>query len=124
MKPRSPVESWASTWTGRDGWLAGVTMIAIFPSVLGVRQGTRDAADEFHRAGHEVHIVDIFEGRTFDTYPPAMAFAWEELGQAEMLRRALAGVTGLADGFAATGFSLGCMLAATSPPNARSAGSS
>lgn len=87
-------------------------MIAIFPSVLGVRQGTRDAADEFHRAGHEVHIVDIFEGRTFDTYPPAMAFAWEELVQAEMLRRALAGVTGLADGFAATGFSLGCMLAA------------
>ena len=87
-------------------------MIAIFPSALGVRQGTRDAADEFHRAGHEVHIVDIFEGRTFDTYPPAMAFAWEELGQAEMLRRALAGVTGLADGFAATGFSLGCMLAA------------
>ena len=46
------------------------------PSVLGVRQRTRDAADEFHRAGHEVHIVDIFEGRTFDTYPPAMAFAW------------------------------------------------
>jgi dienelactone hydrolase len=77
-----------------------------------VRQGTRDAADEFRHAGHEVQIVDIFEGRTFDDYPPAMAFAWEELGQADLLRRALAGVSGLPDGFVATGFSLGCMIAA------------
>lgn len=89
-----------------------VATVAIFPSVLGVRQGTHDAADEFRNAGHEVHIIDIFEGRTFDDYPPAMAFAWEELGQADMLRRALAGVSGLSDGFVPTGFSLGCMLAA------------
>jgi dienelactone hydrolase len=89
-----------------------VATVAIFPSVLGVRPGTHDAADEFRNAGHEVHIIDIFEGRTFDDYPPAMAFAWEELGQAEMLRRALAGVSDLSDGFVPTGFSLGCMLAA------------
>jgi dienelactone hydrolase len=89
-----------------------VATVAIFPSVLGVRQGTHDAAEEFRNAGHEVHIIDIFEGRTFDDYPPAMAFAWEELGQAEMLRRALAGVSDLSDGFVPTGFSLGCMLAA------------
>jgi dienelactone hydrolase len=86
--------------------------IALFHPVLGVRPGVLDLADRLREAGHEVHVIDIFEGRTFDTYEPAMEFAHSELGFGEMLRRASEGVEDLPDGFIPVGFSLGCVLAA------------
>lgn len=85
--------------------------IAIFPPVLGVRQGTLDAAERLRGDGYEALIIDPFAGRTFDDYPPAMSHAWDEIGQTELLHRALDGVRGLPDGFAVMGFSLGCLLA-------------
>ncbi len=85
--------------------------VALFPSVLGVRQGVLDAAERLRSDGHEVLVVDLYEGRTFDDYPPAMAFAWEELGVATLNQRALDAVAGLPQGFVAAGFSLGCIMA-------------
>jgi dienelactone hydrolase len=89
-----------------------MTTVALFHSVLGVRQGVVDAAERLRRDGHDVLVPDLFGGRTFDDYPPAMTYAHEELGQEELLRRAREAVAGLPDGFVSAGFSLGCVMAA------------
>jgi dienelactone hydrolase len=88
-----------------------MTTVALFPSVLGIRAGTLDAADRLRRDGHEVLVADLYEGRTFDDYEPAMAFAEEELGHAELMRRARVAVADLPDRFVSAGFSLGCVMA-------------
>lgn len=94
-----------------SGSVIRMTTVAVFPPVLGVRQGTFDAAEVLRTDGHDVLIVDPFDGRTFDDYAPAMTYAWEELGQSELLRRALEGASDVPDGFVALGFSLGCLMA-------------
>ena len=88
-----------------------MTTVALFHSVLGVRQGVLDAAERLRQGGHEVLVVDLYDGRTFNDYPPAMDFAWKELGQRALMERALAAVADLPDGFVPAGFSLGCVLA-------------
>jgi len=65
-----------------------MTTVVLFHSVLGVRQGVLDAAERLRQDGHEVLVVDLYDGRTFDDYPPAMDFAWKDIGQEELLRRA------------------------------------
>ncbi len=88
-----------------------MTTIALFHSVLGVRQGVLDAADRLRQEGHEVLVPDLYDGRTFDDYPPAMSFAWEDLGIGALTSQALKSVAELPDGFVSAGFSLGCVLA-------------
>ncbi len=88
-----------------------MTTVALFPSVLGIRAGVLDAADRLRRDGHEVLVVDLYEGRTFDDYEPAMAFAEEELGHAELMRRSREAVADLSEEFVSAGFSLGCVMA-------------
>jgi len=88
-----------------------MTTVALFPSVLGVRAGVLDAAGRLIQDGHDVLVVDLFEGRTFDDYEPAMVHAEEELGHAELMRRARQGVADLPDRFVSAGFSLGCVMA-------------
>lgn len=89
-----------------------MTTVALFHSVLGVRQGVLDAAELLRQQGHDVLVPDLFDGRTFDDYPPAMSFAWEEVGPGTLMSRALDAVADLPDGFVAAGFSLGCVMAA------------
>jgi dienelactone hydrolase len=88
-----------------------MTTIALFHSVLGVRQGVLDAAARLREDGHEVLVADLYDGRTFDTYEPALEFAHHEVGHEELLRRADAAVSGLGEGFVTFGFSLGCVMA-------------
>ncbi|HEX8053727.1 MAG TPA: dienelactone hydrolase family protein [Thermoleophilaceae bacterium] len=80
--------------------------IALFPSVLGVRAGVLDAQDRLSRAGHEVTVIDQYDGRSFDDYEEAGAFA-ESLGYAGLMAGAFAAVERLPDGFIAVGFSNG-----------------
>jgi dienelactone hydrolase len=89
-----------------------MTTVALFHSVLGVRQGVLDAAERLRQEGHEVRVPDLYEGRTFDDYPPAMSFAWKDLGIGTLTQKALESVAELPDGFVSAGFSLGCVLAA------------
>lgn len=83
-----------------------MTQIALFHSALGVRPGIHDAAERFRAARHEVLVVDQYEGRTFDSYEEAGRFV-ESLGYPELMRRALAAVRQLEDGFIVAGFSNG-----------------
>lgn len=88
-----------------------MTTVALFHSVLGVRQGVLDAAEQLRHDGHDVLVVDLYDGRTFDDYSPAMTFAWEEVGREVLMQRAIEAVAGLPDGFVAAGFSFGCIMA-------------
>ena len=85
--------------------------VALIHSVLGIRPGILDAAERLRADGHDVLVPDLFEGRVFDTYDPAMQFAEGELGHAELHRRALEAVADVPDGFVSIGFSLGAMIA-------------
>lgn len=71
-----------------------MSTVALFHSVLGVRPGVRDAADRLRAAGHVVHVVDQYDGRVFDSYEEASAFA-EGIGYPALMASALAAVEGL-----------------------------
>jgi dienelactone hydrolase len=88
-----------------------MTRIALFHSVLGVRPGILDAARRFTQAGHEVLVVDLFDGEIFDDYEQAIAFAENDLGHAELLGRAARATESLPDGFVVVGWSLGTAMA-------------
>jgi len=83
-----------------------MTTVVIFHSVLGIRQGELDAAARLAAAGHEPIVPDLYDGRVFDEYDPAMAFS-RQLGDGFLEARALASVAELADGFVVAGFSQG-----------------
>jgi len=87
-----------------------MTTIVIFHSVLGIRRGELDAAERLRAAGHEVLVPDLYEGRVFDAYDPAMAFS-RSLDPSLLNERALAAVAGLPDGFVVAGFSQGSGIA-------------
>ena len=87
-----------------------MTDVALFHSILGVRPGVLDAAERLGAAGHTVHVVDQYDGRTFDDYDEADVFA-ESVGYPELMRRALTAVESLPDGFVVAGFSNGAGMA-------------
>lgn len=55
--------------------LLRMSHIALFHSVLGVRPGVLDAAERLRAEGHDVTVVDQYEGRVFDDYGEADEFA-------------------------------------------------
>jgi dienelactone hydrolase len=84
----------------------GMTQVALFHSVLGVRPGVLDAADRLRKAGHEVLVVDQYDGRVFEDYPEAMTYA-EGVGYPALMEQAVGAVADLPDGFVVAGFSNG-----------------
>jgi dienelactone hydrolase len=89
--------------------IACMTTVLLFHSVLGIRQGELDAAERLRAAGHEVVLPDLFDGKVFDGYEPAMAHN-DELGRV-VYERGLAAAAPLADGFVVGGFSAGSNIA-------------
>lgn len=83
-----------------------MTDIALFHSVLGVRPGVLDAAQRLRAAGHEVLVVDQYEGRVFDDYGEAGTFA-ATVGYPALMGLAAEAVADLPDGFIVAGFSNG-----------------
>jgi dienelactone hydrolase len=83
-----------------------MTTVVLFHSVLGVRQGELDAASRLHAAGHEAVLPDLYDGRVFDDYEPAMEWA-RQLPDGYREGRALAAVAELPDGFVVGGYSMG-----------------
>jgi dienelactone hydrolase len=84
--------------------------IALFHSVLGVRPGITDAATRLRTAGHQVLVVDQYDGRVFDDYETAGAYV-EEVGFPALMAGAADAVRDLPDGFVAAGFSNGAGMA-------------
>jgi dienelactone hydrolase len=96
-----------------------MTDILLFPSVLGARAGVTETADRLRAAGHRVEVVDVLDGRTFDSYEPALAHQEATDGDA---REALALERSrvVAGPFHALGFSAGgglAMYVATQRPD-------
>jgi dienelactone hydrolase len=87
-----------------------MSQIALFHSVLGVRPGVLDAGERMRAAGHEVLVIDQYDGRAFDDYDQASAYAGA-VGYPALMQRALAAVEQLHDGFIAMGFSNGGAMA-------------
>lgn len=83
-----------------------MTSIALFHSVLDVRHGVLEAANRLRSAGHDVRVVDQYEGRVFDDYIEASAFAGS-IGYPALMQRAAEAVADLPDGFVVAGFSNG-----------------
>jgi dienelactone hydrolase len=80
--------------------------IALFHSVLGVRPGIDHAAEQLRSHGHDVRVVDQYDGRVFDDYEPANAYV-EEVGFPALMARAFERTQDLPPGFVAAGFSNG-----------------
>lgn len=83
-----------------------MTTIALFHSVLGVRQGVLDAADLLRSHGHDVHVVDQYDGLVFDDYEPAMAHM-EAIGFPTLMAAALDATRSLPEPLVTMGFSNG-----------------
>ncbi|MGP3685392.1 dienelactone hydrolase family protein [Streptomyces sp. IBSNAI002] len=85
--------------------------IMLFHSTYGLRPAVQEAADRLRAAGHQVHVPDLFEGRTFDTVEEGMAHR-DEIGRDELLKRAVLAAAPYSDqGLVYAGFSLGGSLA-------------
>jgi len=84
--------------------------VALFHSALGVRPGIVEAAELLRSLGHDVHVVDQYDGRVFDDYEPAMAYV-REVGFPALMAKALELTAHLPDGFVAAGFSNGSGMA-------------
>ena len=83
-----------------------MSQIALFHPSFGVTPGVEDAAARLGAAGHDVLVVDQYDGRVFTDYDEAGAFV-EEIGFPALMAKALEAVADLADGFLAMGFSNG-----------------
>ena len=95
--------------------------VVLFHSVMGVTPGLAESAEMLRSNGHEVHVIDQYDGRTFDDYEPAMAHM-ESIGMEPLMAKALELTPDLADGFVTAGFSNGAGMAeyvAARKPGAR-----
>lgn len=96
--------------------------IALFHSVLGIRQGVHDAAERFRWAGHKVHVIDLYDGVSFDDYGDAEKFVESVGGPGELMRRTAASLEGFPSDLVYAGFSNGAgsaILAGVTRPGAR-----
>jgi dienelactone hydrolase len=84
--------------------------IVLFHSALGLRPGVASAADRLREAGHSVHVPDFYDGEVFEDLDDGLRKR-DELGVAEILRRAREAVARLPAGLVFVGFSLGNDLA-------------
>ncbi|MGP4002826.1 dienelactone hydrolase family protein [Streptomyces sp. 8N706] len=87
------------------------TTIVLFHSAYGLRPAVREAAERLRAAGHEVHVPDLYEGRTAETFEEGMEIR-DEIGNDELLRRAVTAAAPLSDrGLVYAGLSLGGSIA-------------
>ncbi len=84
--------------------------MVLFHSALGLRPAVTAAADRLRAAGHTVHAPDYYDGEVFDDLEDGLRKR-DELGYAEIARRAREAVAGLPAGLVFAGFSLGAVPA-------------
>lgn len=85
--------------------------IVLFHSDYGLRPAVHAAADRLRAAGHEVHVPDLYEGRTAGDIEEGLRIR-EEIGRDELLRRAIAAAAPHSGaGLVYAGFSMGGSIA-------------
>lgn len=84
--------------------------VLLFHHAQGLTPGVREFADQLSRAGHTVHVPDLYEGRVFDDLADGVAHAGET-GFGTIIERGLAAAEGLPGELVYAGFSLGVMPA-------------
>jgi dienelactone hydrolase len=84
--------------------------VLLFHHAHGMTAGVRAFADELRRAGHTVHLPDLYQGEVFDTLDEGGAYA-QEVGFGEILERGRAAADGLPADLVYAGFSLGVLPA-------------
>ena len=83
-----------------------MTSLALFHSVLGVRPGVLAAADLLRSHGYSVTVVDQYDGRVFDDYEEADAYA-RSIGYEALMKSAAAAASEIDLPFVVGGFSNG-----------------
>ncbi|MBT3149353.1 dienelactone hydrolase family protein [Streptomyces sp. CHD11] len=97
--------------------------VVLFHHAQGLTAGVEALAAELRRAGHTVHLPDLYEGRTFDTLEQGIAYA-SRTGFGTVMERGVAAAQPLGAEVVYAGFSLGVMPAqrlAQTRPGARGA---
>jgi dienelactone hydrolase len=97
--------------------------LILFHHVQGLGDDVHAFADELRAAGHEVHVPDLLDGRTFPTIPEGIAHV-QEIGFDTIVQRGRAAVEGLPDELVYIGISLGVVpaqLLAQTRPGAQAA---
>ena len=84
--------------------------LVLYHHVQGLTAGVGAFADELRRAGHTVHVPDLFDGRTFPTLEEGMAYA-REMGFDTLMERGVATADELGPALVYAGFSFGVMPA-------------
>jgi dienelactone hydrolase len=97
--------------------------VLLFHHAQGLTSGVRGFAERLRRAGHTVHVPDLYEGRVFDDLQAGVAHA-QEVGFGSIIERGRVAAEGLPNHLVYAGFSLGVMPAqmlAQTRPGARGA---
>jgi dienelactone hydrolase len=90
--------------------LAMTVEILLFHHALGLTSGVRDFADTLGRAGHTVHVPDLYDGHVFDTLEQGIGYA-KEVGFGTLLERGRGAAEALPSELVYAGFSLGVLAA-------------
>ena len=92
--------------------------VLLFHHAQGLTTGVQEFADTLRKAGHTVHVPDLYEGRTFASLDDGVAHA-HKIGFGTITERGRAAAEPLPAGLVLAGFSLGVvpaqMLAQTRP---------
>jgi dienelactone hydrolase len=97
--------------------------VLVFHHAQGLTPGVRDFAERLSRAGHNVHVPDLYEGRVFDALEEGVAYA-QQVGFGSIIERGRLAAEGLPSELVYAGFSLGVLPAqmlAQSRPGAKGA---
>ncbi|MFJ8307670.1 MULTISPECIES: dienelactone hydrolase family protein [unclassified Streptomyces] len=87
--------------------------IMLFHSAYGLRPAVHESAERLRAAGHEVHVPDLYRGRTTETVEEGMEIK-DEIGKDELLKRAILAAAPYSErGLVYAGFSLGASIAQT-----------
>jgi dienelactone hydrolase len=84
--------------------------VLVFHHGHGLTVGVRQFAEQLRRAGHTVHVPDLFEGQVFDSLGEGMGYA-EDAGFGTVIARGTAAAEELPAELVYLGFSLGVLPA-------------
>jgi dienelactone hydrolase len=87
-----------------------MAVVLLFHHAQGLTPGVRSFAERLERAGHTVHLPDLYEGRVFDDLGEGVAHA-REVGFGTVLERGRRAAEELPGEIVCAGFSLGVLPA-------------